>query len=281
MGVLCDPHDYGPVPHQPTSRGRASAGDAGAKGGALRKILRGRGGAAKGPSERESRPSLDDSGGAGSGAPAAARGDAAARSASGEVDVHVDPKLLAARERETLFAVERENLLNMTKITVKMLIESTVGVVRPLDETHQPLRQLVVILEHILQHGVKHNKRTMLGQRKGFWGFLESAERAMNLPAVCSLCSSVSGLPGIRTHVGRGRAWIRLALANRQIADIWHEMADCTEVCCSGACGACHIHIPFRGILLFLAPWCLSLLPRRRGEGLNDTAPRAGHSSVV
>ena len=53
--------------------------------------------------------------------------------------------------------IERSNLLNIAKICVKTLIESslTAGTGRVLTDNFPPLLQFFVIIEHILRHGMK------------------------------------------------------------------------------------------------------------------------------
>ncbi len=52
-------------------------------------------------------------------------------------------------------AVERANLLNVCKLVVKELIDSSMSHGRMLDDDHVPLQQFFVVLEHILRHGIK------------------------------------------------------------------------------------------------------------------------------
>ena len=51
--------------------------------------------------------------------------------------------------------IERRNLLNIVKLTVKVLIESTMRTGRPLDDTDTHLQQLFAALEHSLRHRLK------------------------------------------------------------------------------------------------------------------------------
>ena len=51
--------------------------------------------------------------------------------------------------------IERRNLLNLVKLTVKVLIESTMRTGRPLDDTDTHLQQLFAALEHSLRHRLK------------------------------------------------------------------------------------------------------------------------------
>lgn len=51
--------------------------------------------------------------------------------------------------------VERSNLLNMAKLSIKGLLESSMKMGRTLDDTHGPLKQFFVVLEHVMRHGLK------------------------------------------------------------------------------------------------------------------------------
>ena len=52
-------------------------------------------------------------------------------------------------------ATERANLLNLSKLCIKNLIESSLNLGRTLGEDHLALQQFFVIIEHVLRHGLK------------------------------------------------------------------------------------------------------------------------------
>ena len=54
-------------------------------------------------------------------------------------------------------AIERANLLNLSKLCIKNLIESSLKLGRTLGEDHGPLEQFFVIIEHVLRHGLRGN----------------------------------------------------------------------------------------------------------------------------
>lgn len=56
-------------------------------------------------------------------------------------------------------AVERANLLNMAKLSIKGLIESALSFGRTLDSDYPPLQQFFVVMEHCLKHGLKGMRR--------------------------------------------------------------------------------------------------------------------------
>ncbi|KAJ8339236.1 hypothetical protein SKAU_G00360220 [Synaphobranchus kaupii] len=121
---------------------------------------------------------------------------------------HEDPK--------DPITIERLNLMNMAKLSIKGLIESALNLGRTLDSDYAPLQQFFVVMEHCLKHGLK-TKKTFLGQNKSFWGPLELVEKLT--PEAGEITASVKDLPGLKTPIGRGRAWLRLALMQKKLSD--------------------------------------------------------------
>lgn len=52
-------------------------------------------------------------------------------------------------------SIERSNLLSMMKLSIKVLIQSSLSLGRTLDSEYPPLLQFFVVLEHCLKHGLK------------------------------------------------------------------------------------------------------------------------------
>uniref|UniRef100_A0A672SKF2 RUN and FYVE domain containing 2 n=1 Tax=Sinocyclocheilus grahami TaxID=75366 RepID=A0A672SKF2_SINGR len=113
-------------------------------------------------------------------------------------------------------AMERANLLNMAKLSIKGLIESALSFGRTLDSDYPPLQQFFVVMEHCLKHGLKV-KKSFLGYNKSLWGPLEMVEKLC--PEAGEIAASVRDLPGLKTPLGRARAWLRLALMQKKLAD--------------------------------------------------------------
>ncbi|XP_029107242.1 RUN and FYVE domain-containing protein 2 isoform X2 [Scleropages formosus] len=113
-------------------------------------------------------------------------------------------------------AMERANLLNMAKLSIKGLIESALSFGRTLDSDYPPLQQFFVVMEHCLKHGLKV-KKSFLGYNKSLWGPLEMVEKLC--PEAGEIVASVRDLPGLKTPLGRARAWLRLALMQKKLAD--------------------------------------------------------------
>ncbi|KAM4854365.1 protein RUFY3 isoform 3-T3 [Thomomys bottae] len=132
---------------------------------------------------------------------------------------HEDPNYLMANERM--------NLMNMAKLSIKGLIESALNLGRTLDSDYAPLQQFFVVMEHCLKHGLKA-KKTFLGQNKSFWGPLELVEKLV--PEAGEITASVKDLPGLKTPVGRGRAWLRLALMQKKLSEYMKALINKKEL---------------------------------------------------
>uniref|UniRef100_A0A8P4GD97 RUN and FYVE domain containing 2 n=1 Tax=Dicentrarchus labrax TaxID=13489 RepID=A0A8P4GD97_DICLA len=91
-------------------------------------------------------------------------------------------------------AMERANLLNMAKLSIKGLIESALSFGRTLDSDYPPLQQFFVVMEHCLKHGLRV-KKSFLGFNKSLWGPLELVEKLC--PEAAEISASVRDLPGL------------------------------------------------------------------------------------
>uniref|UniRef100_A0A8C5AH50 RUN and FYVE domain containing 2 n=1 Tax=Gadus morhua TaxID=8049 RepID=A0A8C5AH50_GADMO len=114
-------------------------------------------------------------------------------------------------------AMERANLLNMAKLSIKGLIESALSFGRTLDSDYPPLQQFFVVMEHCLKHGLRV-KKSFLGFNKSLWGPLELVEKLC--PEAAEISASVRDLPGLKTPLGRARAWLRLALMQKRLVGV-------------------------------------------------------------
>ncbi|XP_064792609.1 protein RUFY3 isoform X3 [Oncorhynchus masou masou] len=136
-------------------------------------------------------------------------------SPTSSVQYELDIKSTSKNPKDPI-AIERLNLMNMAKLSIKGLIESALNLGRTLDSDYAPLQQFFVVMEHCLKHGLK-TKKTFLGQNKSFWGALELVEKLT--PEAGEITASVKDLPGLKTPLGRGRAWLRLALMQKKLSD--------------------------------------------------------------
>ncbi|XP_077570646.1 protein RUFY3 isoform X3 [Stigmatopora nigra] len=131
-------------------------------------------------------------------------------------DFHIERVDSKRKNPKDPITIERLNLMNMAKLSIKGLIESALNLGRTLDSDYAPLQQFFVVMEHCLKHGLKA-KKTFLGQNKSFWGALELVEKLT--PEAGEITASVKDLPGLKTPLGRGRAWLRLALMQKKLSD--------------------------------------------------------------
>ncbi|XP_067138223.1 RUN and FYVE domain-containing protein 2-like isoform X1 [Centruroides vittatus] len=128
-----------------------------------------------------------------------------------------------SKQKRDPVAIERSNLVNVTKLVVKELIESSLKYGRMLDSDHVPLQHFFILLEHVLRHGLKP-KKGLLGPRKELWNMLQLVENYM--PEASDITASVRDLPTVKTQLGRTRAWLRLALMQKRLADYFRFLVD-------------------------------------------------------
>ncbi|XP_031333068.1 RUN and FYVE domain-containing protein 2-like isoform X3 [Photinus pyralis] len=119
--------------------------------------------------------------------------------------------------------IERSNLVNISKLVVKELIEQSLRYGRMLDSDHMPLQHFFIVLEHVLRHGLRP-KKGLLGPKKELWDILQLVEKFTS--EAQDITASVRDLPTVRTHLGRARAWLRLALMQKKLADYLKILLD-------------------------------------------------------
>uniref|UniRef100_A0A1A9W7Y9 RUN domain-containing protein n=1 Tax=Glossina brevipalpis TaxID=37001 RepID=A0A1A9W7Y9_9MUSC len=112
--------------------------------------------------------------------------------------------------------IERSNLVNICKLVVKELLEQSLRYGRMLDSDHLPLQHFFIVIEHVLGHGLR-TKKGLLGPRKELWDLLQCVENYC--PEAQDITASVRDLPTVRSHIGRARAWLRIALMQKKLAD--------------------------------------------------------------
>ncbi|KAG9490894.1 hypothetical protein GDO78_006300 [Eleutherodactylus coqui] len=100
---------------------------------------------------------------------------------------------------------ERVNLMNIMKITIKVLIQSALNLDRSLDSDFPPLQQFFFVLEHCLKHGLKV-KKSFIGQNKSFFGPLELVEKLC--PESADIFTNTRNLPEINDFYEPGALMI-------------------------------------------------------------------------
>ncbi|XP_034663287.1 protein RUFY3 isoform X7 [Drosophila subobscura] len=131
----------------------------------------------------------------------------------------------AQRARDTA-EIERSNLVNICKLVVKELLEQSLRYGRMLDSDHLPLQHFFIVIEHVLGHGLRP-KKGLLGPRKELWDLLQSVEHYC--PEAQDITASVRDLPTVRTHIGRARAWLRIALMQKKLSDYLQALIEHRE----------------------------------------------------
>ncbi|CAB1337753.1 unnamed protein product [Coregonus sp. 'balchen'] len=139
---------------------------------------------------------------------------------STENDTHTNQYLPAVKDH---MAVERSNLFSMMKLSIKVLIQSSLSLGRTLDSDYPPLQQFFVVLEHCLKHGLKV-KKSFINQNKSIWGPLELVQKLC--PESTDIATSARDLPGLKTGLGRARAWLHLALMQKKLSDYLKALLD-------------------------------------------------------
>ncbi|CAD6235676.1 GSCOCG00007965001-RA-CDS [Cotesia congregata] len=119
--------------------------------------------------------------------------------------------------------IERSNLVNISKLIVKELIETSLKYGRMLDSDHMPLQHFFIVLEHVLRHGLRP-KKGLLGPKKELWDILQLVEKYC--PEAQDITASIRDLPTVRTAMGRARAWLRMALMQKKLADYLKILID-------------------------------------------------------
>ncbi|XP_029172740.1 RUN and FYVE domain-containing protein 2-like isoform X2 [Nylanderia fulva] len=130
------------------------------------------------------------------------------------------PLALSARDP---VIIERSNLVNISKLIVKELIETSLKYGRMLDSDHMPLQHFFIVLEHVLRHGLRP-KKGLLGPKKELWDILQLVEKYCS--EAQDITSSIRDLPTVRTAMGRARAWLRMALMQKKLADYLKVLID-------------------------------------------------------
>lgn len=144
---------------------------------------------------------------------------------------HWPPFFISGLSRKDVFClksrdpviIERRNLVNISKLIVKELIETSMKYGRMLDSDHMTLQHFFIVLEHVLRHGLRP-KKGLLGPKKELWDILQIVEKLD--PEAQDITSSVRDLPTVRTHMGRARAWLRVALMQKKLADYMKVLTD-------------------------------------------------------
>lgn len=114
-------------------------------------------------------------------------------------------------------------MVNICKLVVKELLEQSLRFGRMLDSDHLPLQHFFIVLEHVMRHGLRP-KKGLLGPKKELWDIMASVEKYA--PEALDITASIRDLPTVKTHIGRARAWLRLALMQKKLSDYLQALVD-------------------------------------------------------
>uniref|UniRef100_A0A0K2T6V3 RUN domain-containing protein n=1 Tax=Lepeophtheirus salmonis TaxID=72036 RepID=A0A0K2T6V3_LEPSM len=134
-------------------------------------------------------------------------------------------KIRKFKDRDPIL-IERSNLVNILKLVIKEVIDSSLRFGRQLDSDHIPLQHFFIVLEHVLRHGLRP-KKGLLGPKKELWDILQLVEKH-DIEAA-DITASVRDLPTVRTQIGRARAWLRLALMQKRLSDYFQILIDLNQ----------------------------------------------------
>lgn len=116
--------------------------------------------------------------------------------------------------------------MNICKLVVKELLQQSLRFGRTVDSDHLPLQHFFIVLEHVLRHGLKP-KKGLLGPKKELWDIMASVEKYAQ--EAQDITASIRDLPTVKTHIGRARAWLRMALMQKKLADYVQALVDNRE----------------------------------------------------
>lgn len=113
---------------------------------------------------------------------------------------------------------QRRNLSLVAKIATRALIDPCLEKSIIIEENYPPLVQFLTVLEYVLIHGWKQ-KISMFNRNKSFWAAFDNKEMESAVPLLKDTNRSVRDLPGIKTGIGRARAFLRLSLMQKKLPD--------------------------------------------------------------
>lgn len=125
--------------------------------------------------------------------------------------------------------VDKQNLLCVFKLVMKDLLNSSLRHERLLEKEFFPLKHFFIVFEHILFHGYTGKKSFPLNSssnRKDLWPIIELISRKSTETDVFQICLSSKEMTNIRTPLGRVRAWLRLALMQKRLADYFKILVE-------------------------------------------------------
>lgn len=122
-------------------------------------------------------------------------------------------------------AVERKNLIGLTKLIVKDLISTSISSHRSFnDETDTNknihLNNYFTLIDRVLKHGLKLNM--LSGKSSSLWSALDSLPKYLKESTLMS--ESVRSLSNTKTADGKIKAWVRLAMIQKKLPEYFNQL---------------------------------------------------------
>ena len=125
--------------------------------------------------------------------------------------------------------VEKDNLICVFKLVMKDLLNSSLRHERLLEKEYFPLRHFFIVFEHILFHGYNGKKSFPISSssnRKDLWPIVDLIARKSTDTQSAEIIQSSKEMTNVRTPLGRVRAWLRLALMQKRLADYFRILLE-------------------------------------------------------
>ncbi|CAD5224149.1 unnamed protein product [Bursaphelenchus okinawaensis] len=126
-------------------------------------------------------------------------------------------------ENEVGKEYERQNLLTITKLVLNTFLERSIKGKRVIEADTQELSDLLVMLEKVLFHGLKKN--VIKKQEQCLWDCIGLAKSERRDLAECISC--INGLQSLQTPTTKIRAFLRLSLMQKKLADYFQVFTSC------------------------------------------------------
>ena len=107
---------------------------------------------------------------------------------------------------------------------IKNVVDNSLRYGRQLDGDNIPLRQLFILIEIALKHGIKLGRRNLLQGKRDPWDLIQNIEKLD--PGATDITDTVRQLSTVTTQQGRLRAWLRLAVMQKRLADYIKLLVD-------------------------------------------------------
>ena len=107
---------------------------------------------------------------------------------------------------------------------IKNVVDNSLRYGRQLDGDNIPLRQLFILIEIALKHGLKVGRRNLLQGKRDIWDLIQNIEKLD--PGATDITDTVRQLSTVTRGEGRLRAWLRLAVMQKRLADYIKLLVD-------------------------------------------------------